>query len=99
MHNESSGKALSACHQEKDQREEKKQQREQVLTTWLGESILQSTEKGNTSWPAKASPVKTRETAPLLQVAVPVNSGKKKPYVTGDSISQIATFSVTPVRK
>lgn len=57
----------------------KKQHGKQVLTTSLGERVLQSTEKGNRRWPAKASSVKTRETVPLLQVAVPVNSAKKKP--------------------
>lgn len=74
MYNKSSGKALSTSHQEKDKPEEKKQQRNQVLTTSLGESILQSTEEGNARWPVKASPVKTRETVPSFQIAVPVKN-------------------------
>lgn len=99
MYNKSSGKALSTSHQEKDKPEEKKQQRNQVLTTSLGESILQSTEEGNARWPVKASPVKTRETVPSFQIAVPVKNAKKKPCTTGDNISHIATISVTPIMK
>ena len=78
MLNESSGKALSISHKEKETREEEKQQRKQVLTTSLGQSFLQSTE-GNTRQAAKASPMKTREIVPLLPGALPVNSAKKRP--------------------
>lgn len=53
MYTESGGKrCLLLIRKKTDMKRKNKQQRKQVLTTSLGKNILQSTEKGDTRWPA-----------------------------------------------